>query len=130
MLSRTRIFRRARRRRLAALAVIVSLVAVACVSLPPGQPIPSMESIAGTWAGVADLDRRFIPWRVTIAPDGRMTVEYADVTLWGAVTLRDGKATYTAAHTSGELTLYGDGYQRVLEMRDTFGTLKVQMRPQ
>jgi hypothetical protein len=59
-----------------------------------------------------------------------MVVEYADVTLWGQVVIRDEKATYTAARTAGEFTLYGDGYQRVLEMRDTFGSLKVQMRPQ
>jgi hypothetical protein len=110
--------------------VAVSLVAAACASLPPSRPIVAMESIAGTWAGVADLDRRFIPWRVIIRPDGQLTVEYADITLWGNVTIRDGKATYTAAHTSGELTLYGEGYQRVLGMRDAFGTLRVQMRPE
>jgi hypothetical protein len=117
------------RRAAAALGCIAWLAAAACATLPPARPIDSLDSLAGTWAGVADLDRRFIPWRVTIAHDGRLVMEYADVTLWGSVTLRDGRATYTAGHTSGELTLHGEGYQRVLEMRDSFGTLRVQMRP-
>jgi hypothetical protein len=111
-------------------ALAVSLVAGACASLPPSQPIPSIDSITGRWYGVADLDRRFIPWWVTISQDGKLTMEYADVTLWGNVTVRDGKAAYSAGTTSGELTLYGDGYQRMLEMRDNMSTLRVQMRPQ
>ncbi len=117
-------------RRLSVLVTAVSLLAGACASLPPAQPIPSIDSLAGRWYGVADVGRRFVPWWVTIGPDGRLTVEYADITLWGNVTVRDGKAEYSAGHTSGELTLYGDGYQRVLDMRDTMGTLRVQMRPQ
>lgn len=112
------------------MALVVSLVVGACASLPPSQPIANIDSITGTWEGVADVDRRFIPWRVVISQDGKLTAEYANVTLWGNVTVRDGKAAYTANQASGELTLYGDGYQRILEMRDNMGTLTVQMRPQ
>ena len=111
------------------LAVATVLGGCASASLPPARPIASIDAIAGAREGMADVNRRFVRWLVTITPDSRMTVEYADITLWGTVKVTDGSATYEITAATGRLTLYGDGQERMLEMADDRGSLYVQMKP-
>jgi hypothetical protein len=113
------------------LVPVAALVLWGCASgaLPPARSLDKVNELAGRWEGMANVRRQVMMWRVSITPEGGLTIQYGATTLWGVVRVAGGVARWDASTMAGRLTLYGEGPDRILEMVDDWGSLYVRMAP-
>jgi len=119
------------RHALALLAVVALGVSVpaACV-LPPQQPIPSVTAIAGKWRGNIQFGRGpYELFYLTINPDGSLVASWGITTRFGKVGLEGRRTRFGLYIWSGDLEYFAGGGQRILTLKEDFGSFYAQVTP-
>ena len=116
------------------LAAIVLLAGCASLRAVDGAPIDGTSAIAGTWTGTVTPGRWGLadPFNLTITPDGQLTATWDSNTVWGTVTVRNGRASFEMHPTlhEGSVRLYEDGGTRQLVLQDEWQFFVARVRPQ
>ena len=116
------------------LAAIVLLAGCASLRAVDGAPIDGTSAIAGTWTGTVTPGRWGLadPFNLTITPDGQLTATWDSNTVWGTVTVRNGRASFEMHPTlhEGSVRLYEDGGTRQLVLQDEWQFFLARVRPQ
>ncbi|HEV8436749.1 MAG TPA: hypothetical protein VGT40_01505 [Methylomirabilota bacterium] len=110
--------------------MVMALVLGGCATLPPAAPIPDVATLAGTWSGIVELGRGpFELFYVTIDPDGSLMAWWGITTRWGRLQLGEGRPRFSLYIWSGDLEYFeGDG-QRVLILKEDFGSFYARVTP-
>ena len=108
----------------------LALVPVGCAPLPPARQVTDIGLIEGRWQGQIKFGfggyQLFYP---TIYPDGRLVASWDAVTRYGKVTVGPGPARFTLYIWSGTLDYLEDGGDRVILMKEDFGSWDAIVRP-
>jgi hypothetical protein len=123
-----------RLRDLRPLGAVVLLAAAcglaACAPLPPGRQVADIGLIEGRWQGQIKFGfggyQLFYP---TIYPDGRLVASWDGVTRYGQVTVGPGPARFSLYIWSGSLDYLEGGGERVILMKEDFGSWDAIVRP-
>ena len=115
-------------------AAVVLLAGCASMRAVDGAPIDGTSAIAGTWTGTVTPGRWGLadPFNLTITPDGQLTATWDSNTVWGTVTVRNGRASFEMHPTlhEGSVRLYEDGGTRQLVLQDEWQFFVARVRPQ
>ena len=115
-------------------AAVVLLAGCASMRAVDGAPIDGTSAIAGTWTGTVTPRRWGLadPFNLTITPDGQLTATWDSNTVWGTVTVRNGRASFEMHPTlyEGSIRLYEDGGTRQLVLQDEWQFFLARVRPQ
>jgi hypothetical protein len=115
-------------------AILATMTGCASLRSVAGEPIASIDQIAGKWAGTITPGHNSVqePFYLTIMPDGRLVAGWGIDTSWGTVTLRNGQATFEMRPpiAEGSIRLYVDGGKRTLVMEGVLPSFLAQVTPE
>lgn len=101
-----------------------------CAPLPPARQVTDIGLIEGRWQGQIRFGhggyQLFYP---TIYPDGRLVASWDGVTRYGQVTVGPGPARFSLYIWSGSLDYLEGGGDRVILMKEDFGSWDAIVRP-
>ncbi|HKA62378.1 MAG TPA: hypothetical protein VKH83_08120 [Methylomirabilota bacterium] len=120
--------------RLRLLGAVMLLAAVdafaGCAPLPPARQVSDVGLIEGRWQGQIKFGlggyQLFYP---TIYPDGRLVASWDAVTRYGQVTVGPGPTRFGLYIWSGTLDYLEGGGERVILMKEDFGSWDAIVRP-
>jgi hypothetical protein len=114
----------------ALLLAAVLLLPAGCAPLPPARQVTDIGLIAGRWQGQIKFGlgayELFYP---TIEPDGRLVASWDAVTRYGQVSLEPGRTRFSLYIWSGNLDYLEGGGERVILMKEDFGSWDAIVRP-
>jgi hypothetical protein len=114
----------------ALILLALALAPAACAPLPPARRVTEIGLIEGRWQGQIKFGfggyQLFYP---TIYPDGRLVASWDAVTRYGQVTVGPGPTRFTLYIWSGTLDYLEGGGERVILMKEDFGSWDAIVRP-
>jgi hypothetical protein len=119
------------RRALGATLLLAALLTPAgCASLPPARAVTEIALVAGRWQGqVAFARSSYQLFYLTINPDGTVVASWDGVTRYGKVTLEGARTRFSLYIWSGTLDYLEGGGQRVILLKEDFGSWDAIVRP-
>jgi hypothetical protein len=101
-----------------------------CAPLPPARQVTDIGLIEGRWQGQIRFGRGSLQlFYPTIYPDGRLVASWDGVTRYGQVTVGPGPARFGLHIWSGSLDYLEGGGDRVILMKEDFGSWDAIVRP-
>ena len=119
------------RRALGATLLLAALLTPAgCASLPPARAVTEIALVAGRWQGqIAFARSSYQLFYLTINPDGTVVASWDGVTRYGKVTLEGARTRFSLYIWSGTLDYLEGGGQRVILLKEDFGSWDAIVRP-
>ncbi len=114
----------------AALSLLAAVLLAGCASLPPAQPITSIETIQGRWQGQIRFGfGSYQMLYLTVNPDATVLMEWGVNTRWGRVLIGGGRARFEIYIWSGNLGYFAGPEGRILTMQSDFAAFDAQLTP-
>jgi hypothetical protein len=114
----------------ATLLLAALLTAAGCASLPPARAVTEIALVAGRWQGqIAFARSSYQLFYLTINPDGTVVASWDGVTRYGKVTLEGARPRFSLYIWSGTLDYLEGGGQRVILLKEDFGSWDAIVRP-